>query len=224
MILARCAYTLREYAQILRSRQIPYSWIDTQKSTSTLAALNALWSLEHGEPVCGEDWAEAVNLLIHKDSERGILLKRGEKSAWKDGRRNDIVFVRPVAEDMDRAGCSEALIGMIRQGDWTDAIVKQSSERARNWRDTAIEHGLDAANDPPVKLSTVHSAKGLEADHVILSTQLSTAVGNAMRNPDHFDEECRITYVGVTRARKALTILDDADDYDKRMRISNAWL
>jgi len=58
----------------------------------------------------------------------------------------------------------------------------------------------------PVRLSTIHGAKGKEADHVILINGRSfrTAQGP-------LDAELRVFYVGMTRARRTLAVVDDAN-------------
>lgn len=64
----------------------------------------------------------------------------------------------------------------------------------------------DLTAEPTIKLSTIHSAKGREADHVILHTGLTMKTLNDMdKNPD---AEARVWYVGVTRSRETLDILE----------------
>lgn len=53
-----------------------------------------------------------------------------------------------------------------------------------------------------IKLLTVHTAKGLEADNVFLWGNFPTSVPSYMLNAD----ERRVMYVGVTRSKKNLTI------------------
>lgn len=53
-----------------------------------------------------------------------------------------------------------------------------------------------------VLLSTLHGAKGLEFPHVLI------ADGGWSRNPAETEDERRLFYVGMTRARETLTILD----------------
>lgn len=59
------------------------------------------------------------------------------------------------------------------------------------------QHGFAVADS--VHLSTVHSAKGLEFDHVIL-------LGNWPVNPGEDEEERRLYYVGMTRPRRSLIL------------------
>lgn len=61
-----------------------------------------------------------------------------------------------------------------------------------------------------IEIGTIHSAKGKEADHVVLATDMSHKTYTSYEtNPD---AEHRVWYVGVTRARQSLTILDPKTD------------
>lgn len=58
---------------------------------------------------------------------------------------------------------------------------------------------------PRVRLSTIHGAKGAEADHVVLHTGMTRMTRREIeRDPD---PERRVWYVGVTRARRSLTMI-----------------
>lgn len=60
--------------------------------------------------------------------------------------------------------------------------------------------------DPRIKISTIHAVKGGEADNVVLITDVGTKVYDKyMRNPD---PEHRVFYVGATRARETLHIME----------------
>lgn len=59
-----------------------------------------------------------------------------------------------------------------------------------------------------IKLSTIHGAKGAEADNVILLTDVSPATYEQLDN----DSEHRVWYVAVTRARKKLWIVQPQTD------------
>ena len=59
-----------------------------------------------------------------------------------------------------------------------------------------------------VKLSTIHAAKGGEADNVLLILDNTKTIREAIeKSPDKEDEENRIWYVGVTRTKQNLYIL-----------------
>jgi DNA helicase-2/ATP-dependent DNA helicase PcrA len=71
---------------------------------------------------------------------------------------------------------------------------------------------LDWDAEPVVSVSTIHGAKGHEADHVVLYNQMSGRTEESyIRNPD---QEHRVWYVGATRAKEELTIVEGQGGYD----------
>ncbi len=65
-------------------------------------------------------------------------------------------------------------------------------------------------NNDVVTLMTIHSAKGLEFDHVFI-IGLEEGLfphSNCLDSPDEIEEERRLCYVAVTRARKTLTLVN----------------
>ena len=64
---------------------------------------------------------------------------------------------------------------------------------------------VDIDVEPKTRLSTIHSSKGKEASRVILSTELTPRIMENMAKSE--DDEIRVFYVGMTRAKKRLDIL-----------------
>jgi DNA helicase-2/ATP-dependent DNA helicase PcrA len=59
---------------------------------------------------------------------------------------------------------------------------------------------------PRVRLSTIHSAKGAEAKHVVLMLEVARLTDKeSVRKPD---DELRVWYVAVTRAKERLTLVE----------------
>ena len=63
----------------------------------------------------------------------------------------------------------------------------------------------DLTREPRIKISTVHGVKGGEADHVLLLTDVAPRTYREMHTLP--DDEIRVFYVAVTRARKSLHIV-----------------
>lgn len=63
-------------------------------------------------------------------------------------------------------------------------------------------------DEPPLVLSTIHSAKGLEFDTVFLIHALDGVLpsNRSMRHPEDLDEELRLLYVALTRAARRLYV------------------
>jgi len=214
LVLGRCAFALEEYELILKAKNLPYLWIDKTSGSSTLSGYSALWGLQHGRTISGDDWANAVQAIAVKSGDFGELLVRGTKTAWKSGKMSHVDLIRPVAEDYELIGVTPALAGLIAEGRWHLAIEAKGADRARLWLDTATRYGEEVAANPPIRLSTIHGAKGLEADTVILSSITSPSVERA-RNAlaELHDEECRVAYVAVTRAKQDFMLVDDGYRY-----------
>lgn len=68
---------------------------------------------------------------------------------------------------------------------------------------------VDLFSKPKVRVSTIHSAKGAEADHVILMNAMGARTYESMD-----DNEVRVWYVGVTRARHRLDIIQGDNPFD----------
>jgi ATP-dependent exoDNAse (exonuclease V) beta subunit len=72
--------------------------------------------------------------------------------------------------------------------------------------------GESLSAKPRVRITTIHGAKGAEADNVLLLTYMNKRVRQAsVINPD---DEYRVWYVGASRAREKL-ILAGPDNFLK---------
>ena len=214
LILGRCNFGLSGYQKALTERMIPHSSLDRVGATASSVGFAAIWKLQHGQPITGHEWTRSISMISANHAKYGPMLKRGLKSAWAKGAWSDMDVILPTNSDMSLIGCTNGLIDVIRRGDWPTAMSADNYESSRDWYAAAKRHGLQEACDPRIKLSTIHSAKGGEADTVILSTISSQAVeGARCSDSESHDEECRVAYVAVTRARKRLVIVSDGGDY-----------
>ena len=74
-------------------------------------------------------------------------------------------------------------------------------------------------------LSTVHSAKGLEFDavHVIHAADGNFPSDMSLGSPEGLEEERRLFYVAVTRARRDLAIYVPLRYHHHRVRDDHSW-
>lgn len=183
MMLGRTAYALRPFCDWLEARGIPYR-------------LN-------GEPVLNAQEVESYRCMV--------ALRAGES------------VPAPVVKRMLLRGHWTQQRLLLRAG---DRINKEAldphtllDERAllANIPARRLHHmrriALRGSWDCNVDVSTIHQAKGAEADHVVLATTLSRATHRALLSPAYADDEHRVWYVGATRARRSLRIVKAPGEY-----------
>lgn len=151
------------------------------------SAYAALQRLVAGTPITGGEWA---NLLRYVPSrvDGCWILARGVKSRGE------------WPEYVDRASlsdcCGEEFWNWVESGRWAGHC-----EFGEQWAAAYRRYGLNAIEMPRVRLGTIHGAKGRESTVVVLdSTQGRLSMDE--------DEERRVWYVGVTRARQAMYVID----------------
>ena len=78
----------------------------------------------------------------------------------------------------------------------------------------ALRRKENLNREPRINISTIHGAKGGEADNVMLLTDMPRKADEAyFQNPD---DERRVFYVGMTRAKKALHIVHSQSEREFR--------
>jgi superfamily I DNA/RNA helicase len=87
---------------------------------------------------------------------------------------------------------------------WQDALTK-IPETKKFYLSAVLRREKDLSHEPRIKLSTIHGAKGGEADNVMLLTDLSKKADESYWKDK--DDERRVFYVGVTRAKENLHIV-----------------
>jgi hypothetical protein len=88
---------------------------------------------------------------------------------------------------------------------WYDAFIGVSVSE-RSYIRAMLRRGEKITKEPRIKLSTIHAAKGGEAENVILLTDISNRIYKSFQsNPD---DESRVFYVGLTRAKENLFLIE----------------
>ena len=99
--------------------------------------------------------------------------------------------------------------GLLVDGVWFEALDRISNEET-SYITAARKRGEKVLGKPRVRLSTIHSAKGAEAKHVVIFKEMARKTFKEMAKDT--DGEHRVFYVGVTRAKEKLTIIDSSTD------------
>ena len=91
-----------------------------------------------------------------------------------------------------------------RKLNWYDVFVAAPEKEIRYIR-LMLENGEDLDEDARIFMSTIHAIKGGEQDNVIyLYIKVDKIQKSIKRSVDKRDEEHRVWYVGITRARNNL--------------------
>jgi len=97
--------------------------------------------------------------------------------------------------------------GLLTDESWETALAKISN-KDRTYIKACLRKGESLTSNPRIRISTIHSAKGAQAENVMLLT-------DTMRRPysmwrkihTHEEDEARVFYVGLTRAQKNLHLI-----------------
>ena len=100
--------------------------------------------------------------------------------------------------------------GLQMKLDWFEAFNDCSTDRKEYIR-AMRRNGESLKDNPRIQLSTIHSVKGGEKQNIVLLTDLTHNTNKAYeKNPD---DENRLFYVGATRTKENLHIIQPKDDY-----------
>lgn len=97
--------------------------------------------------------------------------------------------------------------GLLTDAIWHEALTKIDASK-RNYLVAILRRG-GKLSAPQIKLSTIHGAKGGEADNVMLLMDLSPRF--AMEYSINSDNINRLFYVGITRAKQSLHLIRPKD-------------
>lgn len=186
-----------------------------------LAAANYMLSEMH-------DWLKGQGLLFERQGQRSIpenvlmavlgwerLRKGGEvdfptlkiiykyldSHAVKHGYKG---LKTASVEGMYSLARLQAEQGLLTDVIWHEALTKISEDK-RNYIIALLRRGTKIAGRAPIKLSTIHGAKGGEADNVLLMGDLTTKFAKDYEK--NSDDINRLLYVGITRAKQSLHIV-----------------
>ena len=198
LLIARTNYQSGRMFAAMCDAKKPVRWVKSPEGVSMKGeGLRALKTLQGGGGISGVAWGRALSLLPTRAGRGGPrCLEHGTKKRFTnpiEQEKWDAIF----PGDLPEVGATDDLCQKITSGDWV-SLVDHGDEfgtQSERW-------GLGLACEPKVRVGTIHSVKGAEADNVIL---LTTSSGRVTPG----DEECRIAYVGVTRARRRLIVVNE---------------
>ena len=191
LILARTNYLLEDLERNVRDLGLIYKKNGVLPISKKL--LNAVWSwkkLCDGEEIESSQLRDVYSFISSK-----VGIEHGHKSL-KDIHEQEHFTMNNLVRDHGL---------LVANRPWDVAFDKIGNRDKEFLRCIERRNKSFYVGEPKINLSTIHGAKGGEADNVMLLTDLSKKSQEAMeQNPD---DECRVFYVASTRAKKSLHIV-----------------
>jgi len=232
MVLFRARYQMFQFIDEFIGEGIPFSCLTDQRMwTDRLTQyVDGIEALAEDEPLTGLQARRLADMLAdsafgtgERDDFFDVLDEREEESGVDD-LTNLAIEPELVREHVPFVPDPPAAADMLRK-------VTSFQERSVDAYFNGRYQGMDRDR---VRLGTIHSAKGREADHVFVATdltekvveQMSAAIEQANEKipeamsftkhantvPTLTDNERRVFYVGMSRARERLVILENLVD------------
>ena len=232
MVLFRARYQMFQFMDEFIGEGIPFTCLTDQRMwTDRLTQyVRAVEAVHEDEPVTGLEARRLADMLADSafgTGERDELfdeLDEMEEEADTDDLEEITVEPDTVTEYAPFMPDPRAAADMLRK-------VTSFQERSVEAYFSGEYEGMDANR---VRVGTIHSAKGREADHVFVATDLTEKVveqmaatveqeGREVPGVDEFtkrtspvptltDNERRVFYVGMSRARERLVLLENLID------------
>ncbi|RBI58877.1 ATP-dependent helicase [halophilic archaeon] len=228
MILFRARYQMFRFIDEFIDEGIPFRTLTDQRMwTDRLNQyVDAVDKIDRDEPVNGLEARRLADMLAD--------------SAFGTNERDD--FFDDIDERKEAAGVDDLTEIEVDPDVVTDHVpfmpgpaaaadmVRKVTSYQRNSMESYFEGDYRDMDRSRVRVGTIHSAKGREADHVFVSTDLTEKVVEQMAasiddetevpSVDEFtsttdpvpiltDNERRVFYVGMSRARKRLVIMEN---------------
>ena len=194
MILTRTNKMLEPIGEHLSSLNFRFdSKVNNILPKELLQAYRIWIRLNNGATVSGEEAKEIYEYLNYN--------KGHVKHGFASG--NSLANVNSV--NLDKLQSEH---GLLVTGSWEQLHIPEES---KSYIKNLLNEGDDLTKNARIKLSTIHGVKGEECDNVILYTDIENIIyESARRDPD---TEHRIFFVGVTRAKETLYIMEPTSDY-----------
>jgi superfamily I DNA/RNA helicase len=199
LILGRTNYYINEVAQELKNKGYLFeknNYLSISKDVAT--AYRAWISLQNKQELSYED-VKAMYQFMPVGKEGVSRGKKGLPGADFEGLYSYI--------DLKKDWGLNTLV----ETPW-ELALSRISESDKLYIKHILNSGHDIDEEANIKLSTIHGAKGGESQNVILFSDISKRINDNMWV--NRDDERRVFYVGMTRAKENLYIIPSTSPYE----------
>jgi hypothetical protein len=197
-LMARTNSLVSDWAEELRDEGVLFSLNGERSVSEGICNAVATWrALQRRIPVTRSE-VEALYEHLPKNKASDPLLRTAKKLLSAADPTAPLDFEQLTRHYGLRATGNEDALSVVRVTD-----------RERTYLEALERRGEDITKPPRIKLSTIHRMKGGEDDNVALYLGSTRA---AALSP-YPDDEHRVFYVGVTRARENLHIIETGKKY-----------
>jgi superfamily I DNA/RNA helicase len=189
LLLARNGYLLEEFSTYCMRRGFVFeSSTGSPIDAPVLAAIRYYERLRKGKTLTV---AQALQVYEYCSTKVGV--RYGSKSVLKAEDPEVIVTLSDL----------KSKYGLLVDNIWHEALDRIPLDQ-KDYLLGALRHG-ENINEARIRVSTIHGVKGGEADNVVLFMDMAKRTYVEYQNNP--DDEARVWYVGVTRARQNLYII-----------------
>jgi DNA helicase II / ATP-dependent DNA helicase PcrA len=205
LLIARTNFQAAGIAKRLDADGIP--WQNSGKGNNKWNApvkhktILAMRALHAGHAITETEWKLILKGI--KNTNGKEYFKRGTKKEWENRSKSDPEQFTNLEHCQDW-GATPDFVAMIKLNYWTK-FINGSEDYLR----AAKKWGHDVVENSGIRVGTIHSVKGSEADNVLLLTTTSHQIHKGQEDREGANEERRVEYVAVTRTRKNLFICSE---------------
>tara|TARA_R110000868_G_scaffold54085_3_gene169365 strand:- start:1250 stop:2761 length:1512 start_codon:yes stop_codon:yes gene_type:complete len=188
LILASTNYMLNPIHEWLKSNGVLFERGGVPSLAPTIVSAVMEWErLRKGQAIDGRSVRNIYKYLDTSGVARGNKL-------FKTGQETELYTLDVLREKH----------GLLTDAIWHEALTKIAEDK-RTYLLSVLRRGTKLSDVRRIRLSTIHGAKGGEADHVLLFMDLSPKF--AKEYSRDADNVHRLFYVGITRAKEGLHLV-----------------
>jgi len=193
LLLARNGYLLTRYEEYCTMQGYLFDSPNGNRLRGPAWEAVRIWErLRAGKKVVIEDCVKVYEFLSVK--ERVRYGSKGKLIALSKSEPSTQLTIDDLKRDW----------GLVNDSIWHEALDRLSTED-REYFLAALRNGEKVGREPRIKIATIHSVKGGEAENVCIMTDMAMRTFQEMQqNPD---DEARVWYVAITRAKQRLFII-----------------